>query len=352
MLWLNSALWFAFLAAGTPIGTVEDYARSLEDRHDLSEQDFTSIKYYVQHAAAAYCNFNADPGKTVICGKNACPLVQRNKATVVDSFVGQYTGIGAYVAVDKIRKEIVLSVRGSNNIRNFITDIIFAWQRCDFVNDCKVHTGFAKSWEEIQDSATRAMKTARDQYPGYRLVATGHSLGGSVATLGAAYMRRNGFPVDVYTYGSPRVGNDAFANWMTSQPGGQWRITHDADPVPRLPPIFVGYRHISPEYWLSNGRDSQNDYPISQVEVCRGIANTECNGGTFGLDVTAHLHYLGDTSGCSGFPLKWKRDDVSIRPQDHRLDGWRRDDPSNEELEQRLNEWSQKDQEFVKNGTK
>lgn len=244
---------------------------------------------------------------------------------------GQFTGIGAYVAVDNARQEIVLSVRGSNNIRNFITDLIFAWQACDFAGNCRVHTGFAESWKEIQDAASLAITAALGQNPGFRVVATGHSLGGAVATLGAAYLRQQGLSVDLYTYGAPRVGNEDFANWMTSQPGGQWRVTHDNDPVPRLPPIFFGYRHLSPEYWLANGQDAQNDYPIGQVQKCMGIANTACNGGTFGLDVVAHLHYLTYVSACTGFPLKWKRGD-----------------PSDEELEQRLNAWSQKDQDLTK----
>ncbi|GAB0134387.1 hypothetical protein EsDP_00002764 [Epichloe bromicola] len=327
----TSVLGFAGLAAATPVGSIEDYVTSLDDGGGASEQNYTSMKYYVQHAAAAYCNFDAAPGRTIVCGKNACPLVQQNEPTVMASFAGQHTGIGAYVAVDVIRREIVLSVRGSSNIRNFITDIIFAWQGCDLASDCKVHTGFAKSWEEIQDAAARAIRTAREQNPGFRVVATGHSLGGAVATLAAAHLRREGYAVDVYTYGSPRVGNDKFADWMTGQPGGQWRVTHHDDPVPRLPPIFVGYRHISPEYWLSGGRNTRDDdWPIGQLRVCKGIASTACNGGTFGLDILAHLHYLGETSACGGSSLVWKRDDAS-----------------DDELEQRLDDWSRKDQDYV-----
>src|SRR5688572_14073083 len=118
---------------------------------------------------------------------------------------GLITGIAGYVATDHARKEIVLSVRGSNNVRNFITDVVFAWTSCPFVSDCKVHKGFQAAWDEISSAAQSAIKSARAANPGYRVVATGHSLGGAVATLGAVYMRRNGITVDVYSYGSPRV---------------------------------------------------------------------------------------------------------------------------------------------------
>ncbi|KAJ6440028.1 lipase [Purpureocillium lavendulum] len=303
----------AAAATASPVGSIDDYARSIEQRGSINEKDFGNLKFYVQHAAAAYCNVDKKPG---------------------DLISGSWTGIAGYVALDHARREIVLSLRGSNNLRNFITDVLFAWQDCDFVRECKVHTGFAKAWEEIADAATRGVNAARSSHRDYKVVITGHSLGGAVATLAGAYLRRQGLAADVYTFGSPRVGNDHFANWMTSQPGNQWRVTHRDDPVPRLPPIFIGYRHISPEYWLAGGRMDQNDYRIGDVKFCDGIANTGCNGGTFGLNIISHLHYLGETAGCAPFPLNWKRDSQGV---------------SNEELEQRLNEWSQKDQDFVKN---
>ncbi|POR31024.1 Lipase [Tolypocladium paradoxum] len=334
-------LALAAVAFGSPIGSIEDYVSDLERRSrltegrsdDVSEQDYGNLKFYVQHAAAAYCNLDKQPGEAIQCG-GRCPGVEGDKATIVDTFVGALTGVGGYVAVDHARREIVLSVRGSNNIRNFVTDVIFAFQSCDLTNRCKIHAGFAEGWEDIAAAATGAMTTARSANPGYKFIITGHSLGGAVATLATAYLRRNGFAADAYTFGSPRVGNDHFANFMSSQPGGQWRVTHRDDPVPRLPPIFLGYRHVSPEFWLASGKPSQNDYRISDIKTCPGIANTACNGGTFGFNVISHLLYLGDTAGCAPLPLTWKRHEQGI---------------SNAELEQRLNDWSQKDQAFVKN---
>ncbi|GJN85235.1 lipase [Purpureocillium lilacinum] len=321
----------ASAVVASPIGSIEDYVHNMERRGSITERDFGNLKFYVQHAAAAYCNMNSKAGDLIKC-KGSCPGIEGDKATISSSFLGSWTGIGGYVAVDHARREIVLALRGSNNLRNFITDLLFAWQSCDLVSECKVHTGFAKAWEEIADAATRGINAARSSHRDYKVVIAGHSLGGAVATLAGAYLRRQGIAADVYTFGSPRVGNDHFANWMTSQPGGQWRVTHRDDPVPRLPPIFFGYRHISPEYWLAGGAMDQNDYPISDVRFCDGIANTGCNGGTFGLNIISHLHYLGETAGCAPFPINWKRDHQDV---------------SNEELEQRLNEWSQKDQDFV-----
>jgi hypothetical protein len=42
-----------------------------------------------------------------------------------------------------------------------------------------------------------------------------------------------------------QVGNQAFASWYTAAMGGsqQFRLTHNRDPVPHLPPKEFGFRH-------------------------------------------------------------------------------------------------------------
>ncbi|KND91773.1 Lipase [Tolypocladium ophioglossoides CBS 100239] len=329
----GSLLALAAVAVGGPVGSIEDYVRGIGRRNSVLEKDYGNLKFYVQHAAAAYCNLGNKAGQAIAC-RGGCPGVEGNKATILDTFVGEWSGVGGYVAVDHARREIVLAIRGSSNMRNFITDVVFAFQDCDLARHCKVHAGFAAAWAEMADSATRATAAARAAHPGYRLVVTGHSLGGAVATLAAAYLGRDGFAADAYTFGAPRVGNDHFASFVSGQPGGQWRVTHRNDPIPRLAPIVLGYRHVSPEYWLpTDAKSAQHDYRLGDIEVCAGIANTTCNAGTFGFNVISHLHYLGNTAGCAPFPLTWKRHEQLV---------------SHQELEQRLNEWSQKDQDYVK----
>lgn len=92
--------------------------------------------------------------------------------------------------------------------------------------------------------------------------------------------------------GSPRVGNLAFAKFVTEQTGAEYRATHYDDPVPRLPPIVLGYYHTSPEYWLEAGPATNIDYAISGIDICTGYANTSCNAGTGGFDGDAHEYYF------------------------------------------------------------
>ncbi|OAA41642.1 lipase [Metarhizium rileyi] len=333
----KTILGLAAIVAAKPIAT-NGNETSLETRGIIrvTTKELNSIKFFSQHAAAAYCNSDTATGQPLRCNNAACPLVMLNKPVVVASMAlsGKFTGVGAYVAIDFRRKEIVFAVRGSNNIRNYITDMIFAWSDCDLTPQCKLHAGFAAAWNEIRGTALNAIKSAHRQYPNYKIVSTGHSLGAAIATIGAAYLRRDGLAVDLYTFGSPRIGNNKFANWFISRPGGHWRVTHESDIIPRLPPIFMGYRHVSPEYWLSGGSSEQTDYSVSQVSVCSGIANTQCNGSRFTPDMFAHLYYLGDTAACAAFPL-------------HLRDGNSEEGSLPQDLMDRLASWSQQDHQLA-----
>ncbi|KAF4453031.1 putative triacylglycerol lipase precursor [Fusarium austroafricanum] len=330
------------LAVASPIA-LEDYANSLEDRAvGVTTTDFNNFKFYIQHGAAAYCNSEASAGSKITCSDNGCPTVQSNGATIVASFIGSRTGIGGYVATDSNRKEIVVSIRGSSNIRNWLTNLDFGQSDCSLVSGCGVHTGFQNAWNEISKQATDAVSKARKANPSFKVISTGHSLGGAVAALAGANLRVGGTPVDIYTYGAPRVGNAQLSAFISGQAGGEYRITHDDDPVPRLPPLIFGYRHTSPEFWLAGGSGSKTDYTIDQVKVCEGAANLGCNGGTLGLDIPAHLHYFQATDACNAGGFSWRRyrsaEDVDKRAT-----------MTDAELEKKLNSYVQMDKEYVKN---
>lgn len=280
---------------------------------------------FSQYAAMSYCNSQNSVGQAITCSGNACPSVTANGATTFKTFTSLLTDNQGLIAVDPTTKLIVVSFRGSHSVRNWISkyapspplspfpstntppSIVFDFTDCSsLVSGCQAHTGFLAGWLELSASVTAGVAAARKAHPGYAVATAGHSLGGAVATLAAAYLRAAGVPVDIYSYGSPRVGNDAFAAFVTGQAGLEVRVTHLDDPVPKLPPILFGYRHTSPEYWLSTGDAHTTAYTAANVQVCAGTANTNCNAGTGGLDVDAHLYYLGPISACSpsGTPLR------------------------------------------------
>ena len=191
---------------------------------------------------------------------------------------------------------MIVSFRGSHSVANFIADAVFPLEATDLCTGCEAHTGFWTSWLEARANVLAAIKSAADSAPGYTVVVTGHSLGAAIAELAAANLRNDGYPCELYTYGSPRVGNLALAEYVTGQAGGNNRVTHLDDPVPRLPPMLLGYVHTSPEYWIN--KPTNDPVEASDIDEFTGYTETQGNAGTTGLDIDAHLWYFNAISAC------------------------------------------------------
>jgi len=108
----------------------------------------------------------------------------------------------------------------------------------------QVHSGFKKAldivWSQQECNDHHMLKYLNGistANPGLKIWFTGHSLGGALATLAAdRYPEAQG----LYTFGSPRVGNEAFgANFKTNA----YRFVNNNDIVTMVPPA-IGYRHI------------------------------------------------------------------------------------------------------------
>lgn len=321
---------------GNAWDTVKDWFTGGSDSSSgsVSTAEFNALDYYVQYASAAYC-FSTPPsvGSTVTCLEGACADVTSNGATITKNLAGSVTGMYGFVAVDPGKEKVVVSYRGSSNILNWITNIRFLLCDSPISSSAKAHCGFQDAYDELRSDTELAVASALAANPGYGLVVTGHSLGGSVAAIAAGELRANGYTLDAYTYGAARVGNNALANAI----GFVYRVTHTVDPVPRLPPMFVGYRHPTTEYWLAEGADTQVDYTKDDIVLCPGTNNDDCNAGTFGLSIDAHLHYLQQlgADACDGDP-NTRRDDLATT--------------NLTAIEERLNAWSKMDYDYVKSG--
>lgn len=202
----------------------------------------------------------------------------------------------------------------------------------------------------MQERVEWALRDALVQHPGFRVVTAGHSLGGALAHLAAAYLRqdlpilRTAFPaaaasnrrslqptglypasklpyqrravaaegpeaVDVYSYGAPRFANCALSRFVSDpyrSPGNDVRVTHTDDPVPHLPPALLGFRHTGVEMWLASGPSRGVRFKTSDVQICRGPLNMACNGGTFGIDFDAHRYYFRRVGACGGWGWGWR----------------------------------------------
>ncbi|VUC33252.1 unnamed protein product [Clonostachys rosea] len=337
-----SLLSLVALAAASPIPGSDPL--SLYRRADVTQSTLNTFDYYVEHASAAYCNAGKAAGTAVTCS-GTCTNVEKNNVKILGTYDGKATGISGYTAIDDVRKEIVFSVRGSANIRNWIANLDFDLKSLDLAKNAKVHDGFNKAWLEISTAVLAQVKETASKNAGYKVISVGHSLGGAVATLGAAYLRNAGHNVDIYTYGAPRIGNAELSDFISGQAGAVYRVTQTNDPVPRLPPKLFGYRHVSPEYWLSKS-SSTGQYDVSTVKVCTGNANTGCNGSQNIIDINSiatHLSYFNKIlSGCISFGLR-DVDDVEVVSVEAEGDLANDDDA----LVAQLNAWAEADRNIT-----
>ncbi|KAJ5919557.1 hypothetical protein N7454_009392 [Penicillium verhagenii] len=274
---------------------------NLFTNRDVDASTFDSLYLFAQYSAAAYCAGNIDAtsfGESITCSAGNCPQVQSATTKTIYEFneTNDFGDTAGFLAVDETNDLIVLSFRGSTDISNWIANLDFVFNDdSGLCSGCDVHSGFWSAWLTVADAVTAKIDSAQGSYPDYKLVLTGHSLGAALAALAGTALRNAGYTLDLYTYGQPRVGNDALAVYMTAQ-GSLWRTTHTDDIVPRVPPEILGYAHASPEYWITSGDDvTVTDDDIDEIV---GVDSDDGNAGEADESIDAHLWYFMSISAC------------------------------------------------------
>jgi predicted lipase len=230
-----------------------------------------SLELYSGYASAAYCLSNYDAKSNAVARFPVNSYSKNGSATVSYQFlrVGEQETTGM-VLLDHDEQAVVISFRGTQSQTDWDTNFDFFQDDVDDFcgKGCEVHSGFLSSWRGVSDEVLRQRKELLEQHKGYRTVVTGHSLGGALAHVCTAAIL-NAEPnaeLSLYSYGSPRVGNRVFANFINKGLGlKNFRVTHMNDPVPRVPqPWLGGYVHTSPEYRT----------PV--LDPHQGLANVGC----------------------------------------------------------------------------
>jgi predicted lipase len=167
---------------------------------------------------------------------------------------------------------VTIAFRGTDSLRDWITDLRF--RRTVLLTklgcECEVHAGFLAAYGSILVPLTAYLKKiVVAQRP---LFITGHSLGGALAVLAALELQRHGLAVaQVYTFGQPRVGNQAFAALYNQRLKHRTQaVTNEGDPVPLLPTLLMGYRDTGHEVFLKRDGTVQRD-PFIGAELFADI---------------------------------------------------------------------------------
>ena len=104
----------------------------------------------------------------------------------------------------------------------------------------------------------------------YKLLITGHSLGGALATLNSHELARTYLRTEILliTHGSPRCVNKEFSKLMARLPNIRaYRVVNGDDVVSQVPPSTVsGLRHVGHMVWLSTHKDKKTKKRVLDVK--------------------------------------------------------------------------------------
>ena len=143
---------------------------------------------------------------------------------------------------------IVVSFRGTVDLNGWISNVKFLQRNYQNCRDCKVHTGFSKHYNSVKLQMLAKVSALSHAHPNAKVIVTGHSLGGAKATLAAVDLTKAGYNTDLITYGSPRVGNKKFSEYVDKTLKGlNLRVTYKNDVVTVTPPQSIGYWHVGQE---------------------------------------------------------------------------------------------------------
>ena len=193
-------------------------------------------------------------------------------------------GSHGFLALDSINRLAILAFRGTDkddfsDLADDFNALPQPWRAGG-----KVHSGFAGALLEIWPAVEGSLQPIGE----YRLLFTGHSLGAAMATLAASLQR----PKSLFTFGSPRVGNQAFVDLLKGL--DNHRYVDCCDLVARVPPEgALGYTHVPGD--------------IYYIDRNRAVRQLDPDDASIGRDqIEAEEDYVKNYS--------WRIGDVALRP--------------------------------------
>ncbi|KAL6738104.1 hypothetical protein Aduo_011690 [Ancylostoma duodenale] len=241
-------------------------------------------------SAAAYSD------EPQLCVKNLFPNSTVYHQVTVKCDSRTESTCSGYTAVLHAQKAIVISFRGTARFHQLLEEakktVFIDWTRWVFGG--RVSTYFYDAFLRIWNSGMSGdflMLTRK--FPKYEIWVTGHSLGGSLASLAASFILGSGFAktknTKLVTLGQPRTGDLVYAIGHHTQVEYAFRVVHWRDIVPHLPfGKEFGYRHHRQEVFYKRGMNP------NEFVVCEGNEESECSNGLyFASSIQDHTHYFG-----------------------------------------------------------
>ena len=259
-------------------------------------EDFDFLEQESNGYSDAQAKISLHLSQDAYCGKSAY-LTQHYSGVlagfvatkIISNVVNDVEGFVGYLPSDK---SIYVAFRGSESVRNWITNLTFdktPYTTFSACTSCEVHQGFYQATLSVYPDVLKEVQRLRGLYPTYSVKTTGHSLGGALAQLTAMELIHSGYAVSMINFGQPRVGESNYAAFSNSKFVNQYRVVHNKDMVPHNPPSTAPthFWHTRYEEWeQSNGVVKQCN-STGEDPACSDSINPVL------LNVDDHLVYLG-----------------------------------------------------------
>ena len=219
-----------------------------------------------------------------------------------DTLYDSKTDLQGFIGILSTTKTIYVVLRGTSSTMNWIDDFevkqvpYSSYPECN----CNVHSGFYRSALSVSDKIIQTIQTLQKSYPSYLVVVTGHSYAASVGQLIAMELEKNGIQTMLYNYGQPRVGDKRYSSFVNAIITTYYRVTHNKDMVPHLPPIKgLDYYHSCIEIFEDvNGKLSMcSEINCEDPKCAQQYTLTETN-------TNDHLYYLGHRVSCENSTIQ------------------------------------------------
>lgn len=139
---------------------------------------------------------------------------------------------------------LIIAFRGTKSDLDWLADLKIEQNLFPYAMDSgSVHSGFLSIYQSCREVLLEIVK---ERSAGKKVYITGHSLGGSLATLlGFELAITNICNPNVYSFGAPKVGNNGFKEKYDEFVRNSIRFVNIYDVVPLSPPFKVELKPLN-----------------------------------------------------------------------------------------------------------